>query len=329
MMNILTSGSLVADIIAPNLPHIGPPGSLTYAPDGIHLHPGGHAANVAINLVQLGAKNIHTIASVGDDLFGEFFKDILEKHGITKHLQIVKSNTAKNIALTVKGQDRRFIAELTANALLTNEFLQSTIREVKPCAFYQGTIGGLKHVDPNLCHILQEAHTQGSLNIVDVIPPTDNWSHMEPAYPHIDIFHCNVNQALAMTQSKKLEEAISIFIEKGVKLAVISEGNKGILARTIQSTIRMPSFTVTQIDSTGAGDALCASLIHQTTLSKIKSSDVSNLSAKTLTELLLHAQAAGAACVTATGATTAVTPEKIKTLIATQGERVLAQTVVR
>ena len=328
-MTILTSGSLVADIIAPNLPHIGPPGSLTYAPNGIYLHPGGHAANVAIDLAQLGAKGIHTVAAVGNDLFGEFFKDRLSANGISIHLETVNANTAKNIALTVKGQDRRFIAELTANALLTFDFLLKTIKETKPLTFYQGTIGGLKNIDTNLHSILQESHNQGSLNIVDVIPPTDGWSHMDEAYSHIDILHCNKEQAAAMTNLERPEEALSYLMERGVRLTIITDGPNGIHSGTSKSYIQMPSFQVTQVDSTGAGDALCASIAHQITHQKIKPKDVSQLSNESLTEILLHAQAAGAVCVTATGATTAVTPEKIKTLIATQGERVLEQTVVR
>ena len=328
-MTILTSGSLVADIIAPNLPHIGPPGSLTYAPDGIHLHPGGHAVNVAIDLAQLGAHDIHTAAAVVDDLFGEFFKEKFSSHGITIHLETVNANTAKNIALTVQGQDRRFIAELTANALLTSDFLLQTIKETKPQTFYQGTIGGLKHIDSNLHKILKEAHKQGSLNIVDVIPPTDGWNHMDKAYSHIDILHCNTEQAAAMTNLERPEEALSYLIERGVQLPIITNGPNGVHVGTPRFSIQMPSFQVTQVDSTGAGDALCASLIHQITQQQIKPKDVSKLTNEALTGILLHAQAAGAVCVTATGATTAVTPEKIKTLIVTQGERVLEQTVVR
>jgi hypothetical protein len=55
-MSIFCSGSFVADIIVPDLPRIGPLGSLTYAPNGIHLSPGGHSSNLAINLTQLGVK---------------------------------------------------------------------------------------------------------------------------------------------------------------------------------------------------------------------------------------------------------------------------------
>ncbi|MCJ7731905.1 PfkB family carbohydrate kinase, partial [Candidatus Bathyarchaeota archaeon] len=76
-MSILCSGSFVADILVPDLPEIGPPGSLTYAPNGIHLSPGGHSSNVAINLAQLGACNIHAVGSIGEDEMGEFLIDQL------------------------------------------------------------------------------------------------------------------------------------------------------------------------------------------------------------------------------------------------------------
>ena len=70
-MNILCRGSFVADILIPNLPNIGPPGNLTYAPNRNYLSIGGHSVNVAINLTQLNTKNIHRVGTIGKDEIGK------------------------------------------------------------------------------------------------------------------------------------------------------------------------------------------------------------------------------------------------------------------
>jgi sugar/nucleoside kinase (ribokinase family) len=85
----------------------------------------------------------------------------------------------------------------------------------------------------------------------------------------------------------------------------------------------MPAFEVKAIDETGAGDALCAGLIHS--LLNLKSPSEASLIE--FTHALLFGQAAGAACVTAPGATTAVTTKNVKQLIKEQGERILASSL--
>ncbi len=70
-MSVLCSGSYLADFIVPDLPEIGAPGSLVYAPKGIHFSPGGHSANVALGLVQLGRDGVHSTGCVGDDPLGK------------------------------------------------------------------------------------------------------------------------------------------------------------------------------------------------------------------------------------------------------------------
>ena len=108
-MSVLCSGSYLADFIVPDLPEIGPPGSLVYAPRGIHLSPGGHSANVAVDLVQLGQAEVHSTGCVGDDSVGELLVSMLRRRGVQVHPQVAEGvTTAKNIALIVRGQDRRF-----------------------------------------------------------------------------------------------------------------------------------------------------------------------------------------------------------------------------
>jgi ribokinase len=326
-MSVLCSGSYVADIIVPGLKDIGPPGSLTYAPKGIQLKAGGHSANVAIDLVQLGRQRVHSVGCVGDDKIGKFMVETIKSSGVAVHPEIVKdSTTAKNVALIVEGEDRRYIAELTANALLSTQHVISHLKMIEPVFLYLGTIGGLKFVDPELTRIINVANNIGALNLVDPIMPIKSWSHLEKAFPLIDIIHSNVSEAKNLTRNKDIAGAASYLIEKGVKLAVVSDGSRGLIAKTSKVLIKMPAFKVEEVDPTGAGDALCAGVINSIMSKQIK--HLNEVTNKDLIEVLLEAQAAGAACVTDVGATTKVNRVIQKSLIDEQGRGIIKNTKI-
>ena len=290
-MSILCSGSFVADILVPDLPEIGPPGSLIYAPHGIHLSPGGHSSNVAINLAQLGATNIYAVGSVGEDEIGDFLIRQLKNRGVTPLPEIHRdSTTAKNVALLVRGEDRRYIAELTANSLLSKEHLLDSIRSSKPDLYYQGTLGGLPKVEKNLSNILEETKRQGTLNFIDVIMPSSGWGYLDPVYPSMDIFHANWLEASNLTREKEPHNALSKLNQAGVKLAIITDAQNGVIAGTEKHHITMPAFKVDQIDPTGAGDALSAGILAHLWKNRQQKNHLTE--PETIIELLVAGQAA-------------------------------------
>ncbi len=325
-MSILCSGSFVADILVPDLPNIGPPGSLTYAPNGIHLSPGGHSSNVAINLAQIGAKNIHAVGAIGKDEIGGFLIEQLRNRGVNPLPQIIeKSTTAKNIALLVEGEDRRYIAELTANSKLTTTFLKNIIADTNPTLFYQGTLGGLPEIEQNLKTILQTLPRE-TINLLDVIMPTNGWEYIRHSATNIDILHANQLEAQNLTGETNPIEASKKLVKLGISLVIISDAQRPITATTNKHVITMPSYKVNQRDPTGAGDALCAGIIAYMQENKVASDSIT--SPETITEFLLTGQATGAACVTGLGATTNVTKQNLETILAKE-ESIRNQTTLK
>jgi 2-dehydro-3-deoxygluconokinase len=328
-MSVLCSGSYLADFIVPDLPGIGEPGSLVYAPKGIHLSPGGHSANVALGLAQLGQMDVHSTGCVGGDALGELLVALIRRHGVKTHPQVAEgAATAKNIALIVRNQDRRFIAELAANTMLEPGRVEALIRDTRPTVFYQGTVGGLRYVDPRLGMVLGAAHAAGSLTVVDVVPPTGGWGNLLDALGGVDVLHCNLDEGRDMLGADEPGEVLGRLVNLGVRLAAVSDGAEGLYASTGSLTIHMPAFSVTEVDPTGAGDALCAGLIKAIIDDDVSSTRLRALEAEGLTALMLRGQAAGAACVTGVGATAAVTRRNVDSLIKDQATRILDSTTV-
>ncbi len=333
-LQVTCVGIIVVDIIAANLPKISEPGELTFSPKGIEVHMGGHAGNVSVNLRKLGLPEgeVSCVCPVGEDVFGDFLEDLLKRHGLVLHLQRTKeTGTSKTIALIVSGEDRRFHTDIGANWHLSTSRVLHVLEKEKPKLLYVGGVGIMGRFDEELPSVLKKAKGYGCLTFVDAVKPYKrDWSLLSPSFRLMDIFHCNTDEAKGITGKDNPNEAAKALISRGVQLAVISMGEKGLIAVTRNATYEMPTFKVPVVDPTGAGDALCSGMIKG--LVKIigkKRRMLSDLSDDELTQILIEGEAAGASCVTMVGTTTAVTEANVKRLLEEQGPQINKQVKIR
>ena len=326
LTRVLCSGSFICDFIAADLPGMGDPGDLIYPPGGIRLHPGGHSANVAIDLAQLGRRETAVVGGIGDDVLGDFIESEPTRRGLQAHPErIPGAHTAKNLVLIVKGEDRRFYAELSANTLLTPGHVLSALNETHPEVFYQGTVGGLKLLDSEIGTILSEAKAQGAVTVLDVVRPYEGgWDGLLAAFDLIDVFHCNGYESNVLTGEEDPKTACETLARRGAGLVMVTLGPGGLVAGWGENLLRVPVFEVDSVDPTGAGDAFCAGVIDSLLEHPVLLKDIRGLSVEDAETMLLKGSAAGAACVTSTGATTAVTRENVDCLMKDQGARVRA-----
>lgn len=327
-MLVTCVGILVSDIIAADLPKVSDPGELIFVPSGIELCVGGHSANVSIDLIKLGLPKgrVSSVGAVGEDLFGDFIEGQLKKHGVVTHLERKRrSGTSKDLILVVKGQDRRFHVNIGANWLLNPNHVRAVLKKEKPYVFYVGATGLLGKFDEQLSDILREAQRLNCITFVDPATPYKHgWKNVISSLKWTDVFHCNNVEALSMTGEEELEDATKTLINKGAKLVTVTMGERGLIAGTKEFMLNLPAFRVPVIDPTGAGDAFCAGMIYGIIqVMHRKRIEILGLSIKSLTRILLEGEAAGAACVTAVGTTTAVTRENVDKLLREQGSTIL------
>jgi len=327
-MLVTCVGILVVDLIAAHLLKVSDPGELTYAPRGIEIHMGGHAGNVSIDLMKLGLKRgeVSSVGAVGEDIFGDFLESLLKKNDIITHLQRVPGvGTSKDLILVVRGEDRRFHVDIGANWHLSPEYVLSVLEEEKPLIFYAGGIGFTGKFDEELSKVLQRAKELECLTFIDPLTPYKHeWDFIIPSIEWTDIFHCNLDEAKKITGKDDPREAAKALTEKGAQLVIISLGDKGLIAETKEYLFEMPAFKVPMVDPTGAGDALCAGIMRGLLRAiNYKRCELSELSSDELTRVLLEGEAAGAACVTMVGTTTAVTEENVDKILREQGPELI------
>ena len=327
MRKVTSAGILVADLIAADLPKVSQPGEITFTPRPVEIHIGGHAANVSADLMKLGMRpgEVTCLGAVGNDPFGDFFEQTLTRHRISVKLQRTSAaRTSVDLILVVKGEDRRYHCDVGANDELDPDFVLRAVKKEPPWLFNAGGAGLMAKVDRNLAKLLKEIKKLGSVTFLSpVMPHGRSWDFLRKALPWIDIFHCNDVEASSLTGQKDRRRAIKTLMAWGPRLVLVSRGAEGVVAADYNRLLTMNAFRVRTLDPTGAGDAFCAGFIR-TAVRRFEAAGTRSLDwdDEILTEILVEAQAAGAACVTGIGTTSAVTRKAVNQLKAGQGDRV-------
>ena len=85
-----------------------------------------------------------------------------------------------------------------------------------------------------------------------------------------------------------------VFLDYGVRNVIIKLGGKGCLLKSAEETLVLPGYSIRAVDATGAGDNFAAGFISEMLRGKSKE------------EALRFANACGAICATAVGASAAL-----------------------
>jgi len=330
-MRVLASGFIVADMILAELPKIADPGHIVFAKKSVKLTVGGHPCNVSIDLIQLGLEkgSVGIVGAIGRDVFGWFIKSVLEEKGVVTHLlELAETGTTKNIALVVKGEDRRFHLDLGASLHLDPDFVSKKVLEVKPRIFYAAS-GLCGEFDERLGEVLKTAKKTGSLTFVDMVEPYGRqWDYIVEHLDYADFFHCNDIELKNIFKTDSLAYGMREVSKRVNGITFITLGEKGALAVLKNGKyVRQKGFKVEVVDPTGAGDAFSAGIIF-TLLKNRMFRGLSEIPLEDLKRILMAGQAAGAVCVTGVGTTTNVTRENFDSIINLQGEEGLRSTEV-
>lgn len=328
-MDILTTGTIMTDLLAVDLPKIADPGEVIYLDREVEARIGGHPIDVAIDLVKLGfpPQGVGVVAAVGKGLFGDYVKRIIEQHKVQAFLQEVEeTDTGKNVVLKKKGEDRRFHIDPGANWYLDPKFVKKVLQEVRPKIF--SIRPGYCGIDLSLEEIFEKA--KDAFIFLDIMKPHPQrpWDLLLPVLKYADAVHCNEKEATAVTSKQTTEEALRELLGRGAKIIFLSRGGRGAEIIAEGFRISQPAFAIEAIDPTGAGDAFCAGIIYKM-IEWGKYRNLDKLPQDKLVEMLMFAQAVGASAAVGVGCTEGVSKEKVDALIKEQKERIISETKVR
>jgi len=290
----------------------------------LEANPGGAPCNVLSMLNRLSYKT-GFIGKVGDDMFGNMLKDVIDKAGIsTKGLiQDKEVHTTLAFVHTFEDGDRdfSFYRNPGADMMLTENELDEEM--LKGCRiFHYGSLSMTSEGCFNATKkAIDTAKSAGAILSFDPNLREPLWDSLIHARAKIaygisqcDILKISDNEIQWYTGKEDYEEGVKALREANpnLKLILVSLGKEGSLAFSGKNKCFKKAFCLPNtIETTGAGDTFCACVLHYVLTNGLK-----EYSVEELTNMLTYANAAAAIVTTRKGALCVMpTDEEVKKLI--------------
>lgn len=296
MAEVVCLGILVADVVGKPVEQLPERGKLSLV-DRMELHTGGNAANSGIGLAKIGIDTA-VIGKVGDDGFGDFMAGRLDRNGINTRGVVRDKEVATSATMVMVHSDgeRSFIHYLGANAALMEEDIDFSVITGARVLDVTGTFL-LPGIDgPPTANILRKAREMGVTTALDTCwDSRGQWmTLLRPCLPYLDYALPSLNEAQMITGRQTPREVAEVLLDNGVGTVGLKLGEDGCYIRSADVEMTVPGYLVECQDALGAGDSWVAGFL--TGLVK----------GWNLEETAKFANAVGACCVTALGATTGV-----------------------
>jgi sugar/nucleoside kinase (ribokinase family) len=264
-MDAVCLGILVADIFSSPVDSVPAAGELKLA-ERFLLSAGGCAVNTAACLCRLG-KEVRVLGKVGQDLFGDFVLRDLERLGIdASSVQRSPTHpTSGTFILNVKGEDRRYIHLVGANADFSAQDIDLASLDGAKVLHVGGYLSMPKFGAADLTYLFQEAKKRSLKTVLDIMVAAGrrvSLREIETVLPHTDVFLPNDDEARSLTGCEDPLAQADCFAELNPRCTtLITLGARGVLARRGEEVLRAGIYRVETIDGSGAGDAFAAGVV--------------------------------------------------------------------
>ncbi len=247
-------GIYVADTayLAGRMPKIGE----TISGSGFSLGPGGKGSNQAVAAGRAGAE-VSFISKIGDDPFGKMALEIYAEAGVTPCVEVMPDLPSGAAFIFVND-------ETGENAIIVYPGAAGTI-SVADVEAQRSVIEGARvfvtQLEQPADAALAALTMARAAGVTTVFNPAPANPFDAACYAQTDFFVPNETEAAAIVgfdidSEDAARRAGEIFVERGVKTALVTLGENGVYIHGQGISTRIPSITnAPVIDTAGAGDA--------------------------------------------------------------------------
>lgn len=233
---------------------------------------GGSAANVAVAAARHG-HSAALIAGVGEDPFGRYVRAELERLGVSA--RYVEDNPRYATPVTFceifppDDFPLYFYREPKAPDLdVAPERIDA--RAVAAARLFWTTVTGLSEEPSRSAHArAYEARARREHTVLDLDyrpmfwdSPAAATEQIAAALPQVTVAVGNREECEVAVGETDPGRAADALLERGVELAIVKQGPKGVLARTREETVEVAPYFVQVVNGLGAGDAFGGALCH-------------------------------------------------------------------
>jgi len=244
---------------------------------------GGSATNVSIAAAKHGLRSA-VITATGDDPFGRYAHRELRRLGVDDRFVGTDASLKTPITFCEIFPPDDFPLyfyrdPIAPDLMVTGE--QLDLDAIRTARIYWSTVTGLsREPSRSAHHTAWDARGRAPLTILDLDYRPMFWSSPESASEEVARALQKVTVAVGNREECEIavgetdpQRAADALLERGVEIAVVKQGPRGVLAKTRDETVEVPPYPVEVVNGLGAGDgfggALCYGLLQGWSLERV------------------------------------------------------------
>ena len=233
---------------------------------------GGSPTNVAVAAARHGRRSA-VITRTGRDPFGHFIHQALRDLGVDDRFVTAVDGLPTPITFCELFPPEDFPLYFYRYPVAPDLQIQASeidLAAVRSASIYWSTVTGLSAEPSRSAHLAAwEARGRAPLTILDLDYRPTFWSDPGEAHTQIDRALSMVTVAVGNREECEVavgetdpDRAADALLDKGIELAIVKRGPKGVLARTRDERVEVAPFPVEVVNGLGAGDAFGGALCH-------------------------------------------------------------------
>lgn len=291
--DVVSIGELNPDLILHGIKAKVPVLGTEQAIEGYLLTLGSSTAIATVLMTRLGLKTA-MIARVGDDEYGRFCRETLQREGVDQAHVITDHSVETGVTISLPyPEDRLLLTCYGAMETVTiDDMPWDTIADARH--LHVGSFFIQRGIRSDLHDVFRRARSLGLTTSLDTgWDPNTRWlqDDLRAALAQTDVFLPNETELANITGTKDLAEGLERALALGPSEVVAKLGAAGASYRDAESRIDLQGLSIKPIDTTGAGDAFNAGYI------------TARLEGRTVSERLAFGNACGASAAMAIGGT--------------------------
>ena len=238
---------------------------------------GGSATNVAVAAARHD-RRVSLVTKVGPDAFGRYVRREAERLGIDPvHISALEGEPGRVPPTPVTLCEVHppddfpltFYRFPTAPDLMV-EPTDAILEDVRSARVHWSTVTGLSQEPSRATHFaLWEARGRRQHTVLDLDYRPMFWDSADEAreqvgraLEHVTVAVGNREECEVAVGETDPQRAADALLERGLELAVVKQGPRGVLAATRDERVEVAPFPVEVVNGLGAGDAFGGALVH-------------------------------------------------------------------
>ena len=233
---------------------------------------GGSATNVAVAAARLGRETA-IVTRTGDDPFGRFIHQALHDLGVSDEFVTAVGDLPTPITFCEIFPPDNFPLYFYRNPTAPDLQLRADELDLEAIAsarIFWSTVTGLSQEPSRSAHLAAwQSRNRRAHTILDLDYRPMFWesrvaarAQVDAALEHVSIAVGNLDETLTAVGETDPYRAAEALLERGVELAVVKQGPRGVLAMTRDESVEVEPLPIEVLNGLGAGDGFGGALCH-------------------------------------------------------------------